>query len=66
VAKRFLRAGSIQRLILTRIPVLIGHGIPLFGRVPHDIQLQHIQTRQFQDGIVQSEYIVRGQAGTEP
>ena len=56
--QRFLRAGLIQRLIITRLPVLIGSGIPLFGSLPRDISLRHIATRQYQGGLVQSEYEV--------
>jgi len=56
--QRFLRAGAIQRLIITRVPVLIGDGIPLFGTLPHDIQLRHIATRHYPSGLVQSEYEV--------
>lgn len=54
----FLRAGLIQRLIITRVPVLIGDGIPLFGALPHDIRLRHIATRHYPSGLVQSEYRV--------
>jgi dihydrofolate reductase len=54
--QRFLRAGLIQRLIITRVPVLIGEGLPLFGPVPHDLQLRHVATRSYANGMVQSEY----------
>jgi len=58
--QEFLRTGLIQRLIITRVPVLIGEGIPLFGTLPHDIRLRHVATRQYQSGLVQSEYEVAG------
>jgi dihydrofolate reductase len=56
--QRFLRAGLIQRIVVTRVPVLIGTGIPLFGTVPRDILLKHVATRSFASGLVQSEYEV--------
>jgi len=56
--QRFLEAGLIQRLIITRIPVLIGDGIPLFGVTQRDIALNHVATRQYASGLVQSEYTV--------
>src|SRR6266478_6638579 len=52
----FLRAGVIQRLIITRVPVLIGDGVPLFGSLPRDIRLRHIATRHYPSGLVQTEY----------
>ncbi len=54
----FLRAGLIQRLVITRVPVLIGEGVPLFGTLPRDIQLRHMATRHYTSGLVQSEYQV--------
>ncbi len=56
--QRFLRAGAIQRLIITRVPVLIGSGIPLFGETLHDIALRPVTTRQYASGMVQTEYEV--------
>jgi dihydrofolate reductase len=58
--QRFLQAGLIQTLIITRVPVLIGIGIPLFGVVPHDIHLKHIATQVYAGGLVKSEYEVIG------
>jgi dihydrofolate reductase len=54
----FLAAGLIQRLIITRIPVLLGSGIPLFGPQSRDIRLEHVATRTFASGLVQSEYAI--------
>jgi dihydrofolate reductase len=56
--QRFLRVGLIQRLIITRVPVLIGEGIPLFGNLPRDVRLRHITTQHFASGLVKSEYQV--------
>jgi dihydrofolate reductase len=56
--QRFLQAELIQRLIITRVPVIIGTGIPLFGAVQRDIILRHVGTRQYASGMVQSEYEV--------
>ena len=56
--QQFLRAGLIQRLIVTRVPVLIGTGVPLFGPLDRDIRLTHVATRQYASGLVQSEYLV--------
>lgn len=56
--QRFLRAGLVERLIVTRVPVLIGDGIPLFGSLPGDVRLRHVATRAYPSGLVQSEYHV--------
>jgi len=56
--QRFLRAGLIHRLVITRVPVLIGDGIPLFGSLPQDVRLRHVVTRSYPSGLVQSEYEV--------
>ena len=54
----FLNAGLINEIIITKIPILIGNGIPLFGPLNHDMKLNHLETRSFKNGFVQSKYEV--------
>jgi len=56
--QRFLAAGLIQRMVITRVPVLLGGGRPLFGALGQDVRLRHVSSRAFDSGLVQSEYEV--------
>jgi dihydrofolate reductase len=56
--QNFLRAGLIRRMIITRVPVLIGEGIPLFASLPHDVRLRHVETHAYASGLVKTEYLV--------
>ncbi|MDX6768571.1 MAG: dihydrofolate reductase family protein [Elusimicrobiota bacterium] len=52
----FLKAQLIHQMTITQIPVLLGSGIPLFGKLENDIRLRHMNTRHFPSGFVQSKY----------
>ena len=54
----FLQARLIHRLIITRIPVLLGSGIPLFGLLENDVPLRHLRTAAYANGMAQSEYAI--------
>ncbi len=54
----FLRAGLIDELTLTVVPVLLGSGIPLFGDLPREIALDNRETRTFANGLVQIKYAI--------
>jgi dihydrofolate reductase len=54
----FLSEGLIYQMTITQVPILLGSGIPLFGRLPHDIKLDHLKTKSYANGLVQSRYEV--------
>jgi dihydrofolate reductase len=54
----FLREGLVDRMIITRVPVLIGQGIPLFGALPRDVRLRQVATQAYASGLVKTEYEV--------
>ncbi len=55
----FLTAGLVGELTLSRVPVLIGEGHTPFGPLPADVLLEHVRTRTFPGGMVQTTYRVR-------
>jgi len=56
--QRFLADGLIDHLTLTIIPIILGGGIPLFGELKKAVHLEHIVTKSYPFGFVQSTYKV--------
>jgi dihydrofolate reductase len=56
VIQNFLKEDCIDELIVTKLPVLIGNGIPLFGDLNNDLQFKHIRTDIYSNGLVKSHY----------
>ncbi len=56
VIQDFLKEDLIDELIISKVPVLIGSGIPLFGYLNNDLQFKHIRTEVNSNGLVRSFY----------
>jgi dihydrofolate reductase len=56
VIQSFLAEDLIDSLIVAKVPVLIGSGLPLFGSLDADIAFDHIRTRSYPNGLVRSYY----------
>ncbi|ULQ52706.1 dihydrofolate reductase family protein [Flavihumibacter fluvii] len=56
VIQHFLQEDCVDELIITRIPVLLGDGIPLFGLLDQALSFKHEGTLVFQNGLVKSHY----------
>ncbi|MEN5279469.1 dihydrofolate reductase family protein [Brucella sp. TWI432] len=59
VIQSFLELNMIRDIVITRVPVLLGAGRPLFGSLGHDVSLAHTSTKSFPSGLVQSSYTVK-------
>jgi dihydrofolate reductase len=52
----FLKEDLVDKLIITKIPILIGSGKSLFGNLTFDMLFNHMETKSFSNGFVQSSY----------
>ncbi|MCJ7715583.1 MAG: dihydrofolate reductase family protein [Anaerolineales bacterium] len=52
----FLKEDLITDITITKIPILLGEGIPLFGKTGRDIKLKHVKTKTYKNGFIQSTY----------
>jgi dihydrofolate reductase len=53
----FLKEDLIDEMIVTRIPVLLGSGIPLFGKNGLELQFEHAGTEVLNNMLVRSKYL---------
>lgn len=54
--QNFLKSGLIDELIITRVPILLGEGIPLFSTIPLEQKFEHIKTEVYNNAFVKSHY----------
>lgn len=56
LVQSFVSLGLVEDIILTRIPILIGTGVPLFGALDKDIDLELKSVKAFESGLVTTVY----------
>ena len=54
----FLNLKLIDEITITRVPILLGDGIPLFGKINQSVKLENSEASAFPNGFVQVKYSV--------
>jgi dihydrofolate reductase len=58
-----LRLGLADEVCYSVLPILIGDGIPFFGKLARDIALHLTEVKAYKSGMVELRYEVRGHRG---
>jgi dihydrofolate reductase len=56
VIQSFLEDDLVDEMIITRVSVLLGDGIPLFGKLTKRLQFSHVKTETLNEILTQSTY----------
>ncbi|MEI7511754.1 MAG: dihydrofolate reductase family protein [Candidatus Peregrinibacteria bacterium] len=54
--QQFLKRDLIDEMIITKVPLLLGAGIPLFSELSLPLPFEHLITKVFSNGLVKSHY----------
>ncbi|WP_211233614.1 dihydrofolate reductase family protein [Zooshikella ganghwensis] len=55
----FLNLELINEITITQAPVLLGNGIPLFGKTKSHIKLEDAQAKEYPNDFIQIKYKVK-------
>jgi len=56
VIQSFLQQNLIDEMFITRLPILLGKGIPLFGEMENQVRFEKVDTIQLNQYLVMSHY----------
>ena len=59
VCAECLRLGLADEVLYSILPVLIGEGVPFFGKLDGDVALHLAETKAYRNGMVELRYEVR-------
>ena len=57
VIQSFLKEDLIDEMIITRVPILLGEGIPLFGKLENHMKFKLVKTVTYNETLVSGHYI---------
>jgi dihydrofolate reductase len=58
IIQQFIPAGLISDMTISIVPILLGEGVRLFGKIGRDVRLKLLATRAFKSELVQIRYAV--------